>query len=312
MHAPIVFEEATKNYGSKVVGPVSLEVGWGEVFGIIGPNGSGKTTTIRLMLGLIRPSSGRVFVNGREPHRDRVGALQGVGYSPELPNLQTFLTPRELLELVGGELGLGRGLSEEVEEVLEKVGLLAYADTKIAKLSKGMVQRLSIAQALLGDPKILVLDEPLIGVDPVGADHIRRLLAGFAARGRTVVVSSHMLSEVEAICTSVAAFRNGRVVFSGRVGELVERVLGELTVRVRAEGLDKFVVEEIGSLEGVLGVEERADGLYVRVKAGVDVRPKIARRLVEHGCGLKEICYTSNPLSEVYRRLVAGDGRLEG
>lgn len=309
---PVIFDGALKDYGSKVVGPITLEVGRGEVMGLIGPNGSGKTTTIRLMLGLIRPTSGRVYVNGREPHRDRVGALRGVGYSPELPNLQTFFTPRELLTLVCGELGLRGNVKDAVDEALEKVGLTPYSDTKIAKLSKGMVQRLSIAQALLGDPEILVLDEPMIGVDPVGADHLRGLLSDFARRGGAVVISSHQLSEVEAICTSVAAFRLGRLVYSGSVVELVGRVLGEQTVRVQASGLTEQVLGELSKIPGVLGVEERPDGLYIRVSADGDPRPRIARLLVERGCELRELGYAVNTLSEVYRRLVSGDGRVAG
>lgn len=307
MVSPIVFEAATKDYGSKLIGPIDLEVGAGEVFGLIGPNGSGKTTTIRMLLGLIRPSSGHVYVNGKEPWRDRVGALTGVGYSPELPNLQTFMTPRQLLMLVAGEIGLGGALRDRVDEVLEKVGLLGYADTKIAKLSKGMVQRLSVAQALLGDPHILVLDEPLIGVDPVGADHLRGLLSDFARRGGTVVLSSHQLSDVETICTSVAAFRQGRPVFAGRVEGLVAKVLGEHTVRIRASGITQRTIQKIGALDGVLGVEQRPDALYVRVVARGDLRPMLAKIVVEEGCGLEELGYVENSLREIYRRLVSGD-----
>ncbi len=307
----VSFESAVKDYGSRKIGPITLRVGRGEVMGLVGPNGSGKTTTIRLMLGLIRPSAGLVLVNGHPPHVKRVEALSGVGYSPELPNLPTFFTPRELLRLVGGELGVDPS-KDGVDEVLEKVGLLNYSDTKIAKLSKGMVQRLSIAQALLGNPQTLVLDEPLIGVDPIGADHLRRMLADFASRGGTVILSSHQLSEVEGLCTSVTAFRRGGVMFSGRVSELVGNVLGELTVKVEAMGIERGLIEKIGALDGVLGVEERPDGLRVRVKAGRDLRPLIARILVEGGCELRELGYLNNTLEELYRRAVGGDTSGEG
>ena len=307
----VSFESAVKDYGSRKIGPITLRVGRGEVMGLVGPNGSGKTTTIRLMLGLIRPSAGLVLVNGHPPHVKRVEALSGVGYSPELPNLPTFFTPRELLRLVGGELGVDPS-KDGVDEVLEKVGLLNYSDTKIAKLSKGMVQRLSIAQALLGNPQTLVLDEPLIGVDPIGADHLRKMLADFASRGGTVILSSHQLSEVEGLCTSVTAFRRGGVMFSGWVSELVSNVLGELTVKVEAMGIERGLIEKIGALDGVLGVEERPDGLRVRVKAGRDLRPLIARILVEGGCELRELGYLNNTLEELYRRAVGGDASGEG
>ncbi|PSN93699.1 hypothetical protein B9Q06_11285 [Candidatus Marsarchaeota G2 archaeon ECH_B_2] len=307
----VVFESAVKDYGSKRIGPVTLRVGRSEVMGLVGPNGSGKTTTIRLMLGLIRPSSGLVLVNGYPPHSRRVEALSGVGYSPELPNLPTFFTPRELLRLVGGELGVDPS-KDGVDEVLERVGLLAYSDTKIGKLSKGMVQRLSIAQALMGNPQTLVLDEPLIGVDPLGADHLRKMLADFASKGGSVILSSHQLPEVEGLCTSVTAFRRGGVMFSGRVSELVGRVLGELTVRVEAIGLERNVIDKIRTLDGVLEVEENPKGLRVRVKADRELRPIIARTLIEEGCELREIGYLNNTLEELYRRVVGGDASGEG
>ncbi|MEM0321602.1 MAG: ABC transporter ATP-binding protein [Thermoprotei archaeon] len=308
----MVFESAIKDYGSRRIGPISLKVGRGEIMGLVGPNGSGKTTTIRLMLGLLRPTSGRVLVNGHPPHIKRVEALSGVGYSPELPNLPTFFTPREVLRLVGGELGLDT-TNDVIDEVLEKVGLYHYADTKIAKLSKGMVQRLSIAQALLGEPQTLVLDEPLIGVDPLGADHLRKMLVDFASGGGTVILSSHQLSEVESVCTSVTAFRRGGVMFSGRVDELVAKFLGEATVKIVASGLNSGVVEKIRGLESALRVEEQPGGLRIRVKVGAgDVRPKIAKTLIAEGCELRELGYLNNTFEELYRRAVGGDSLGEG
>jgi ABC-type multidrug transport system, ATPase component len=212
---------------------------------------------------------------------------------------------------VGGELGVDPS-KDGVDEVLERVGLLAYSDTKIAKLSKGMVQRLSIAQALMGNPQTLVLDEPLIGVDPIGADHLRKMLADFASKGGSVILSSHQLPEVEGLCTSVTAFRRGGVMFSGRVSELVGRVLGELTVRVEAIGLERNVIDKIRTLDGVLEVEENPRGLRVRVKADRELRPIIARTLIEEGCELREIGYLNNTLEELYRRVVGGDASGEG
>ena len=148
MEAAISFEEAVKDYGPKEIGPVTFSVGRGEIVGFLGPNGSGKSTTIRMLLGLIRPTSGTVRLMQRDPLRDHVRALERVGYSPELPNLQSFLTPKELLRLTAKELGLGRKeTDDQLPMLLENVGLIQYQDYKIAKLSKGMVQRLSVAQA---------------------------------------------------------------------------------------------------------------------------------------------------------------------
>src|SRR5947209_11616328 len=162
------FQNTVKDYGSKKIGPVDLSIGKGGIMGFLGPNGSWKTTCIRLMLGLIRPSSGNVRVNGYDPISKHVEALNHVAYSPELPNIQTFLTPTELLTLVLHELGFQADKDAEIKRVLELVGLIEYRDTKVGKLSKGMVQRLSVAQALIGDPELLILDEPIHGLDPPG------------------------------------------------------------------------------------------------------------------------------------------------
>lgn len=304
MNDVVILDQAKKDYGTRVIGPLTFSVHTGEVVGLVGPNGSGKTTTIRLTLGLIRPTSGRVLVNGYEPNAQRTLALDGVGYSPELPNLPSFFTPRELLRLVAGELGIGARFKDAIDETLETVGLLNYADTKIAKLSKGMVQRLSIAQALLGEPRVLVLDEPLIGVDPIGVDHLKAILANFASSGGTVILSSHQLSEVEDSVTSVVAFRRGRVMFSGTLDELRGRVLGEREIRLQASGVTESVLEKIRSTRGVLEVQTTSSGAVIRVMADEDIRPKIARLIIESGCELKEIRYTNTTLVELYRRAV--------
>ncbi len=220
------FEEAVKDYGSKKIGPITFSVKQGEVVGLLGPNGSGKSTSIRLALGLSRPSSGTVRTMGLNPISDHVKALASVGYSPELPNLQTFMSPTELLELVGKELGLSSAaLREQIPSVLGSVGLSEYQDQKIGKLSKGMVQRLSVAQAMLGSPSLLILDEPMIGIDPAGALHFRSLFREFARGGGTIVMSSHIMSEVESLCDSLAVIHSGRLIFRGQIQEFISSSL---------------------------------------------------------------------------------------
>ncbi|MEM3656203.1 MAG: hypothetical protein QXP58_06810, partial [Thermoprotei archaeon] len=152
-----------------------------------------------------------------------------------------------------------------------------------------------------------------IGVDPLGADHLRKMLVDFASGGGTVILSSHQLSEVESVCTSVTAFRRGGVMFSGRVDELVAKFLGEATVKIVASGLNSGVVEKIRGLESVLRVEEQPGGLRIRVKVGAgDVRPKIAKTLIAEGCELRELGYLNNTFEELYRRAVGGDSLGEG
>jgi ABC-type multidrug transport system ATPase subunit len=302
----IEFDGTTKRYGEKTIGPVSFFVNRGEIFGFLGPNGSGKTTCIRMLLGLASPSAGKVRLRGIDPVRRHVQALSGVGYSPELPNLQTFMTPREILSLTGEEIGLGTGARAEIDRVLEEVGIIEYGDTKVGKLSKGMVQRLSVAQSIIGSPHTLVLDEPMIGLDPAGTAHLREVFRGYAEGGGTILMSSHMMSEVEDLCTSIGLIHRGRLLFSGTPKEMVAGVLGADEVRVEAEGLTTGVVESIRKVDGVLEVEQTPRGLNVKVKHGTEVRPEIARLVVGSGGKLLTIREGERLLEKAYIEALKG------
>ena len=308
---PIEFLGAVKLYGTKKIGPVDFAVGRGEVLGFLGPNGSGKTTCIRMLLGLARPSEGRVRLRGEDPIRNHVEALTSVGYSAELPNIQTFLTPREVTELAASEMGL-KSPAGEVNRVLEEVGIIEYADTKVGKLSKGMVQRLSVAQALLGSPEVMVLDEPMIGLDPAGTAHLREAFRSYAKGGGTILMSSHIMSEVEDLCSSVALIHSGRLLFRGTPKEMVDTVLGANVVRVEARGLTPALVEMVRKVDGVAGVEEEDGGLTVKVRAGAEVRPAIARLITDSGADLLTIAEGERMLERAYiEALRNGGGKAE-
>ncbi|MGD0637371.1 MAG: ABC transporter ATP-binding protein [Nitrososphaerales archaeon] len=295
------FEEAVKDYGSKKIGPISFSVGQGEVVGFLGPNGSGKSTSIRLALGLSRPSSGRVATMGLDPIRDHVRALAKVGYSPELPNLQTFMSPNELLELVGKELGLGSGaLREQIPAVLWSVGLSDYGDQKIGKLSKGMVQRLSVAQAMLGTPSLLVLDEPMIGIDPAGALHFRSLFREFAKKGGTILMSSHIMSEVESLCDSLAVIHSGRLIFRGKIEEFISTSLDTRHIQVEAPSPPDELLAQIRQIPGIMAVTRTPLGFTAEVEKGRDARSEISKAVVGSGAGLLSIGYSRSELDEAY------------
>ena len=301
MSAPVIeFAGAVKVYGKKKIGPVGFSVDRGEIFGFLGPNGSGKTTCIRMLLGLARPSAGKVRLKGLDPLRSHTEALTGVGYSPELPNIQTFMSPGEVLALTASEIGLNMGVKAEIDRVLEDVGILQYRDTKVGKLSKGMVQRLSVAQALIGSPQALVLDEPMIGLDPAGTAHLRETFREFARSGGTILMSSHMMSEVEDICTSIGLIHSGRLLFKGTPKEMVEQVLGGVQVRVEAKGLTAGTVDAVRKAEGVLGVETVPGGLQVKIRHGVEVRPAIAKMIIESGAELLTIREGERMLEKAY------------
>jgi ABC-2 type transport system ATP-binding protein len=296
----IEFDGAVKLYGEKKIGPVQFAVDRGEIFGFLGPNGSGKTTCIRMLLGLVRPSAGKVRLRGLDPLRNHMEALTGVGYSPELPNIQTFMTPREVLGLTASEIGLDSDVRSESDRVLEEVGIIEYADTKVGKMSKGMVQRLSVAQALLGTPQTLVMDEPMIGLDPAGTAHLREAFREYAKNGGTLLMSSHMMSEVEDICTSIGLIHSGMLLFKGTPREMVEQVLGGAEVRVEARGLPADVIGKVRRVEGVLEVESVPGGLQVKAKHGSEVRPAIARIVTESGAELLTIREGDRMLERAY------------
>jgi ABC-2 type transport system ATP-binding protein len=308
----IEFRKAVKDYGKKKIGPIDLDVKRGEVMGFLGPNGSGKTTCIRMMLGLIRPSSGEVRVNGLNPVSKHTEALKNVAYSPELPNIQSFLTPTELLTLIGRELGIPRSKTKgEIQRVLELVGLLEYANTKVGKLSKGMVQRLSIAQAMIGSPNTLILDEPMIGLDPAGSAHFRQVFKSFTREnGGTVFLSSHVMNEVEALCTRVSMIHSGKILFSGGVNEVIERVLKSTTVIVEANGLDESFIPKVRKLEGVTDAKFNDGSLEVMSQGDFDVRPALAELVISSGAKLYTIKRADHLLERAYIEAFRGN-RIE-
>ncbi|MHB8565550.1 MAG: ABC transporter ATP-binding protein [Nitrososphaerales archaeon] len=300
----IEFVEATKDYGStKRIGPVTFTINKGEVVGFLGPNGSGKTTCIRLLLGLMRPTSGSVKIRNLDPVSQHASALRRVGYSPELPNIQTFLTPRELLALVARELDVKSSeAGKEIKDILELVGLSDYTDIKVSKFSKGMVQRLSIAQGMMGSPDILVMDEPMIGLDPAGSAHFREVFRDFTKmNGGTIFLSSHIMQEVESLCTSAVMIHKGRLLFSGPVDEIIGKVLGSNYLVLEAEPLDDRLIKDLSSVEGVEQVV-RKDGrtLELKTKRGIEVRPLIAESVIRSGAKLYSMGYSENLLERTY------------
>jgi ABC-2 type transport system ATP-binding protein len=215
---PLEVRGLVKRYGElTAVAGVDLTVEAGDVYGYLGPNGAGKTTSLRMMLGLIRPTAGSVRVFGRDPQLT-VQALEGVAGFVEAPAFYPYLTGRRNLELLAAFDGDGAGA--RVDQVLETVELADRAGDKIGGYSHGMRQRLGIAGALLRDPRLLLLDEPATGLDPAGMRDMRLLIRRLADQGMTVVLSSHLLAEVEELCNRVAIVRNGKIVYEGEIAAL--------------------------------------------------------------------------------------------
>jgi ABC-2 type transport system ATP-binding protein len=230
-------------WGKKVtaVDGINLEVRPGEVFGFLGPNGAGKTTTLKILMGLIYPTSGQAWLFGRDLGDPQTKAR--LGFLPESPYFYDYLTSREFLEFYGHLFGLwGAVLDKRIDELLELVGMTHAKDLQLRKFSKGMLQRVGVAQALINDPELVVLDEPMSGLDPIGRKEVRDLILRLKDSGKTVLFSSHILHDAEVLCDRVAMILKGRLVACGRVTDLLDQRAShqvELVVdRLTPEGLD--------------------------------------------------------------------------
>lgn len=209
----------------------SFSVKRGEIFGLLGPNGAGKTTSIKSILRLIFPTKGEIRIFGR-PSGDREAAMR-VGYMPENPYVYQYLKPIEFLDLCGRLVGLDkRTRRSRSEEMIDKVGLRHAADRPIGKFSKGMMQRIGLAQALLHDPELLVLDEPMSGLDPIGRKEVRDLLIEQRERGKTLLFTSHILSDVELLCDRVVIMNRGEITSEGQVHDLLESAGRRVEIRL--------------------------------------------------------------------------------
>jgi ABC-2 type transport system ATP-binding protein len=279
---------------------LDLRVPEGGVFGFLGPNGSGKTTTIRCLLGLVRPSAGCARVLGEEVPGGLRRAMRRIGAIVEAPALFPSMSGRENLRLLGAIDGIG---PRRVDEVLELVGMSARAGDLVKRYSLGMKQRLAIAAALLKDPALLVLDEPANGLDPAGIRDVRELVRTLGAQGRTVFVSSHILSEVEQMCDAVAILDRGRCIRQGTVAEVLASA-GSNGLLVRATDLDgaRAVLSRAG-----IGVEPAGDLLRVLLPA--DAAARVTQTLAAEQIWVTELRPGERSLEELFLELTAGDRR---
>ena len=263
---PLVARGLVKRYGDLVaVDHVDLNVESGDVFGYLGPNGAGKTTSLRMLLGLIRPTSGSIELFGRDPLRVGVKALDGVAGFVEEPRFYPYLSGRRNLRLVADYDEPRTG--SRVEEVLELVELRDRGNDRVGGYSHGMKQRLGTAASLLRSPRLLVLDEPTTGLDPAGMRDMRELVRRLAGEGLTVLLSSHLLTEVEELCNRVAIIRKGRIVYEGALDELLATAATGYSLRspqlerARALLLNQAGIAEVTSVDGLLRFQADEDAV---------------------------------------------------
>jgi ABC-2 type transport system ATP-binding protein len=283
----------TKRYGDAIVAvdDLDLRVRRGEVYGFLGPNGAGKTTTLRMLLGLVRPTSGHATVLGAPPGSPR--GLARVGALVEAPAFYPFLSGRDNLRVLARHAGVNE---DRVEAVLAEVRLSERADDRSATYSLGMKQRLGVATALLKDPELLILDEPTNGLDPAGMAEMRQFMRSLGEGGRTLVLSSHLMGEIEQVSDRVGVIRDGSLVAEGTVEEL----RGRAGLRVRAAPL-----QEAARLLGALPTVERVTSVddLLDVAVDTDQAPVINRALVEAGIAVSEIYPQKASLEDVFLEL---------
>ncbi len=227
MEIAVSIENITKDFSLKfrglklrAVDGLSLEIPEGEIFGLLGPNGSGKSTTLKMLLGLIKPTLGEIMIFGSSSAK--VESRSRIGYLPEAPYFYTYLTGRELVTFYAGICGIPKlRIEERVSEVISLVDLEEASDRRVGTYSKGMLQRIGLAQALVHDPDLIVLDEPMAGVDPLGATEITKVVLELKKRGKTVLLSTHLLTQVEEVCDRIAILDKGKLILEGTVKSLL-------------------------------------------------------------------------------------------
>jgi len=297
-------DQLRKVFGKQVaVKDLTLQVEQGEVFGFLGPNGAGKTTAMKMLLGLIAPTSGSASVLGA-PVPDR-GALAHIGFLPEHFRFQEWLTAQEFLELHGQLWNMkGQHLKGRIDELLERVGLWVHRQKQLRTFSKGMLQRIGLAQALLNRPSLVFLDEPTSGLDPIGRRLVRDIIHELRAEATSVFLNSHLLSEIEVTCDRVAFIRRGEIV---RLMPWRSREAGEIVATLRVSNLPKEVIAGLANWGKEIRVEEDELSLTVPDESAL---PEILRHLVSHGAAVYSLVPKRRSLEEIFIETVGPDGGL--
>ena len=298
----------TKYYGTLgALVNLDLTIEAGEIFGYIGPNGAGKTTTMRILATLLEPTSGTATIDGKLVTRDGKRVRKIVGYMPDFMGVYDDLKVFEYLEFFAAAFGVSRSKRRSVVEgVLELTDLQSKAAFRVDSLSRGMQQRLGLARVLIHDPKVLILDEPASGLDPRARIEIRELLRELKRMGKTIMISSHILSELEEMCDRVGIIEQGKLVFSGTLDDVRERMGVHRKVRVRVAGDEDKAVKLLSALPAVESVERLEDAILVTLGDSGAEAGLIARTLVQGGVAVTELVPEKLKLDEAFLQLTEG------
>ncbi|MCE4603284.1 MAG: ABC transporter ATP-binding protein [Desulfurococcales archaeon] len=303
MPSRIVVEGISKRYkGAVAVDGLSLEIARGKVLGLLGPNGAGKTTTIKIILGLVKPDKGRVLLDDKDLHREGVRMKSLVGYTPEVPEGPAWATPCRLLEDLAVIDGVPRAEARlRARQALAELGVEDLCLRRMGKLSKGQKKRVLIAQALVAEREFMLMDEPFTGLDPEWVARVRELVLDLRRRGVGVLVSSHILRELQDLVDEVAVIAKGKTLFQGTIDELARKVAGGavLLVRTPRPAEAARIVEEMGYRD----VQVLAQAVRVRLESEDEAQAVISR-LMERGVGVRGFETRGYDLEEAYLRLV--------
>ena len=299
----------TKDYGARrAINNLTFDAQQGEIVGFLGPNGAGKTTTMRILTGYMPPTDGEAIVAGYNVVEESLEVRKRVGYLPETVPLYTDMVVFDYLKFMG-ELRKIPKVDDRVDEVLEMVGLSDRANGFIGNLSKGMRQRVGLAQALMHRPEVLILDEPTIGLDPGQVVEVRNLIREIG-KERTVLLSTHLLNEAQNICDRVLIINKGKIVAEDTTENLQARLIGAERVVLKVRGEADDLAKTIKTVKGVQGVETKEDGsVEFEFVSGKDVRPEVAKQVIKSGYELIEMRPLGMSLEEIFLELTGSESK---
>ena len=297
-------ENLTKYYGKRLaVDDISFNVGKGEIVGFLGPNGAGKTTTMRMLTGFLAPTRGNVWVANYDMSQHSLEARQHIGYFPEAMPLYTDMTVRSYLDFSARLRGIDKNkIKKRMDKVVDTCHLEEYIDVIIGKLSKGFRQRVGVAQAIIHEPEVLILDEPTIGIDPIQVAMTRQLIKELG-KERTILISTHILPEVSMTCDRVIIINEGKIIAEDRIENLSTLISGSKRVRLEVEGPADKVTKRLRQIEGVLRVNREGSHYIVDCTTGKDLRGKIMEAIAQGNWTLLSMESVEMSLEDIFLKL---------
>lgn len=306
-------ENLTKRFnGTLAVDRLSMEIPDGEIYGFVGANGAGKTTTMRIIAGLLAPTSGRVFISGMDVFKEPLAVKRHIGYMPDFFGVYDDLKVLEYMYFYAGLQGISKSdCGSLVDSLLELVRLTHKKDAYVDTLSRGMKQRLCLARSLIHDPEFLILDEPASGLDPRARVEMKEILKELRSMGKTVLISSHILPELSELCTSIGIIDSGRLVASGSVSEVVEKLSRSGKVKIKVSSKEEEAVRLLMEMPGIGSISSVSGMIEVNVEGGDEACVRILKTLVDNDIPVVSFQPVEGSLEAVFMHLTEGGNEHE-